>query len=258
MNTIASAAPVAIVTGAGQGLGWCAVQALVRDGMRVAMLDRNEEALAGAAAELDSRGIEYLTLVADITDAAAVDAAVGEVHRAWGSLDVLVNNAAIHELVDVADLTPERFTRMLDINVVGTFNTTHAALPFMRAQKRGSIVSVASIAGLRGHPVDKDHRGGASHYAASKGAVIAFTRSVAKELGYLGIRANCVAPGMMATPMNAVSYSAQDAAGYAATVPLGRIGRPEEVAEAIAFLASHRASYITGQVLNVCGGAMTS
>jgi 3-oxoacyl-[acyl-carrier protein] reductase len=258
MSTNESAQVTAIVTGGARGLGLCTAKALGRDGARVAIFDVNEENLAAAAAELAALGIDAITRVVDITDADAVDRVVDDVASVWGELDILVNNAAIHELVDVADLSAAKFTRMLDINVVGTFNVTQAALRHMVKQGKGSIVSVASIAGLRGHPVDKDHHGGASHYAASKGAVIAFTRSVAKELGYLGIRANCVAPGMMATPMNAASYSSADASGYAATVPLGRIGQPEEVAEAVAFLASARASYITGQVLNVCGGAMTS
>jgi NAD(P)-dependent dehydrogenase (short-subunit alcohol dehydrogenase family) len=249
---------VAIVTGGARGLGLSTAKAFVRDGLRVAIFDMNEAQLAEAKAQLDSLGAACITQVADVTDADAVSRAVDAVIAEWGAVDILVNNAAIHQLTDVADLTPESFRRMLDINVIGTFNVTHEVLRHMVDRKRGSIVSIASLAGLRGHPVDKDHRGGASHYAASKGAVIAFTRSVAKELGHLGIRANCVAPGMMATPMNAASYTDADSNAYAATVPLGRIGQPEEVAEAVVFLASDRASYITGQVLNVCGGAMTS
>lgn len=244
----------ALVTGAARGLGLETARILSRDNQHVSLIDLDLDALRTASRQLTDEGVQCEVRQADVTDNRQVEEAVAGIERER-AITVLVNNAAIHELTDALDIAEDAFHRMLNVNVIGTHLVTAAVLTRMIERQKGAIVSVASLAGLRGHPVNADRRGGACHYAASKGAVIAYTKSLAKEFGPLGIRANCVAPGMMATPMNASSYSAGDSADYAAKIPLGRIGQPSEVAEAIGFLASPRASYVTGQVLNACGGS---
>jgi 3-oxoacyl-[acyl-carrier protein] reductase len=241
-----------VITGAAQGLGLATAAVFAREGARLCLFDVDAQRLADAEARLAAAGALPASWVVDITDPVAVASAVEQ----CGPVDILVNNAAVHELRGIDELAPDAFERMLSVNVLGTYNCTKTVLQNMVRQRTGSIVSVASIAGLRGHPIDDQHHGGASHYAASKGAVIAFTRSIAREVAHLGIRANCVAPGMMATPMNKAAYRTDGVDEYARTIPLGRIGDPAEIAEAIAFLASPRASYITGQVLNVDGGVL--
>lgn len=250
------AGKTAIVTGAASGMGFSTARILASQGAKVAMIDINAEGLDLARSLVeDSRG-NCISLLGDITDREAIDEIVEEVLKRWGSASVLVNCAGIHELVDLQSITAEHVDRMLRVNLIGVINVTQAVLPSMMEMGSGSIVSVSSLSGIRGHPVDAKHGNGAAHYAASKGAVIAFTRSVAREVAYSGVRANCVAPGMIKTPMNKGSYSAEEVAEYADTVPLGRIGEPEEVAEVIAFFCSDASSYITGQVLNVCGGVL--
>jgi NAD(P)-dependent dehydrogenase (short-subunit alcohol dehydrogenase family) len=245
-----------IITGAASGIGLSTACVLASQGAKVAMIDIDAKGLYAAALLVEDSGGKCISLPGDITDREAVDDIIGEVLNRWGSISALVNGAGIHELVDLQDITAGHVDRMLRVNLLGVINLTQAVLPSMAEAGSGSIVSVSSLSGIRGHPVDAKGGNGAAHYAASKGAVIAFIRSVAREVAHIGVRANCVAPGMIRTPMNESSYSAEEVSEYADTVPLGRIGEPEEVANVIAFFCSDASSYITGQVLNVCGGVL--
>lgn len=238
---------VAAVTGAGRGIGRATALALSTQGARVALIDA-DEVVQETAALVRAGGGQVLAFAADITDRQQVDAAIAQVLETWGQIDALVNNAGIHETVAVLELRSEQFERMMRINVIGMFNVTQAVLPAMTGRRRGAIVCLASLAGRRGHPT------GGAHYAASKGAVIAFARSIAKEMGVEGIRVNCIAPGVIDTRMMA-DYTEEERVQYSKTIPLGHFGQPEDVADVATFLCSDASRFMTGQVLNVCGGS---
>lgn len=240
---------VALITGARRGIGLTIARTFANNGARLALIDLNSGELEEAAEELVSNGVEVLALPGDVTNSEGIKSITEQVIKKWGKADILVNAAGIHDHVQIESLTTAKFKKMLDVNIMGVFHCTQAVLPYMIQQKSGSIVSVASLAGLRGHPT------GASHYAASKGAVISFMRSVAREMGEYGIRANCVAPGMVDTAM-IEGYTKEERENYARSIPLGRIGKPEDIADVIHFLSSDASSYVTGQVLNVCGGVL--
>lgn len=249
------------ITGAASGIGRATAFLLAYAGANTILLDRDTDALhaltvAVGAAVGTSKMVQGV--VCDVSDAASVAHAFESIEARWVSLDGLVNNAGVHELTPLEEITQTQVDHMMHINLGGVINCTQAALPLLFRGNGSAIVSVASLSGVRGHPVDSEGRSGSAHYAASKGAVIAFTRSVALELAKRGVRANCIAPGMIATPLNAHSYTSEQTARYADNVPLGRAGQPQDVAEAIGFLVGPRSAYITGQVLNVCGGVLTA
>ena len=231
----------ALVTGGARGIGAAIVRRLAADGLEVWCADLDADAAEALADETGAKAC-----VLDVCDFDRVHAALAEI----GPLDVLVNNAGVDQHAFFTQTTPADWRRLLAVNLEAVLNTTHAALPGMQIRGHGRIVNVASEAGRLGS------RGG-SVYAAAKGGVIAFTRSIARENGRKGITANVVAPGPIDTPLlqQAVASGGERLmdAMTGATL-LGRLGSAEEVAAAVAFLASEQASYVTGEVLGVSGG----
>jgi NAD(P)-dependent dehydrogenase (short-subunit alcohol dehydrogenase family) len=244
---------VAIVTGAADGIGWATAQRLAQDGWRVALLDLRAELVQARAAEL---GATHLGLACDVTSELDVNAALAAVMARFGRVDVLVNNAGIADQTGATvDQTSSAFDRVLAVHLRGTFLMSQAAARIMlqapqtSGQQRGSIVNLGSIASSIGLPTR-------NAYCAAKAGVLGMTRAMACEWARAGIRVNAVAPGYVNTALVAElkRKGALDGRGIAQRTPLGRMAEPAEIAEAIAFLASRRASYITGIVLPVDGG----
>lgn len=241
------AGKVALVTGGSRGIGRAVVERLAGDGMDVVFFYRgNAEAAQEAVAAVAAAGGRAEALQADVTDAAAVAQAVERVVEARGRIDLLVNNAGIVRDNLLAMLEDADIRAVLDTNVLGVFHVTRAVVPHMISKRAGKIVNLGSVAG------DKGGRG-QSNYAASKGAIQAFTRAMAVELASRKITVNCVAPGVIDTEM---SQAVRDLAGEQVTqrILLKRVGRADDVAHAVWFLASRFADYITGEVLHVDGG----
>ena len=249
---------VAVVTGAGSGIGRSIAEMFAAEGARVAVLDIRAEPAQETVELLDG---EHHAIEADVSDGASVSRAFEEVDRAFGGVDILVNNAGVDRVpgdgfeeamkgeLQLLHMSDEAFRRMMAINVDGVFYGTREAVRRMiRDGRPGAIVNMSSIAGLAGQ--------GMPHYAASKAAVLGFTRACARQLGPLGIRVNAICPGVIETPMTkAVPDSALK--GLIATTPLGRVGRPEDIAHATLYLASDESGFVTGQWLSPNGGLIT-
>lgn len=237
-----------LITGASQGIGAAAARLLAREGWDAALnYNTSREAAEKLAVELTGLGVKAVPIQADVSVPEEAERLVREARFSLGGLDAVICNAGValpQQLL--TDTTPEQWRRLMAADLDGMFHVLKAAIPGLVRQKRGAIVTVSSMWGLTGGSCE-------APYSAAKAGVIGLTKALAKELGPSNIRVNCVAPGVIATDMNG-HLTPEDLAALEEETPLGRIGTPEEAAQAIAFLASDRASFITGQVLRVDGG----
>jgi NAD(P)-dependent dehydrogenase (short-subunit alcohol dehydrogenase family) len=237
---------VAIVTGAGQGIGRGVAMCLARSGAHVVVIDQAPERIASVVAEVEALGVQALGVPTDVSRADDVKRMVQQTVARFGKIDILVNNAGTLVVKPMVEQTEAEWDRVLDVNLKGVFLCCRDVLPEMIARKRGAIVNIASIAAFH---VTVPH----VPYAASKAGVVALTRDLAYEVGRLGIRVNAIAPGPIETPMARI-VSAEQRQAMAGSILLGRMGQPEDIGEAAVFLASDAASFITGATLPVSGG----
>ena len=242
---------VAVVTGAASGMGLAIARHLAVRGDRVALLDLQGEAAARAAEGLRESGARVIAAEVDVTDRAAVDAALGKVRAELGPIGILVTSAGLDAFDSLADITVERWERVLAVNLTGTFHCVQAAVPDMIAARWGRIVTIASSSAQSGAPR-------MAHYVASKAGVIGLTKALALELAPHGITVNTIPPGMIDTPMLRRAESDGDIGKLEKVVPrvipVGRAGTPEDIAATCGFLCSDEAGFITGQVVGVNGG----
>lgn len=231
-----------LITGASRGIGAAAAELFAEEGYNVIINYLNNKEAAERLAEKTGG----TAIKADVSDIEQMSGLVDQVIEKYKKIDVLVNNAGIsvHGLFDM--IPPEDVKRLFDINVFGMFNTTRLVLPHMIKRKYGSIINIASMWGEVGASCEV-------HYSASKAAVIGFTKALAKETGPSGITVNCVSPGFITTDMNSC-YTKEETDEIREEIPLDRLGDPHDIAETILFLASGKASFITGQVIGVNGG----
>jgi 3-oxoacyl-[acyl-carrier protein] reductase len=236
----------AIVTGAAKGLGRAIALTLARSGAKVACVDINAESLAETVGAIRSAGGTAEPMACDVTDSRRVAEVVDEVVKLFGGVQILINNAGITRDNMILRMKDDQWDAVLNINLKGTFLFTRAAAKPMLKARQGRIINVASVSGLMGNP-------GQANYSASKAGVIGLTRTVACELAGRNITVNAVAPGFIATDMTA-ALGEDILQEVRKQIPLGRLGDPQDVADAVLFLASDAASFITGHVLTIDGG----
>ena len=239
--------PVALVTGASGGIGSAIARQLAADGYCVVLqYHTNQEACESLCAEIIANGGEAVSLACDIRSASQVTAMFDQIEEEWGYVHVLVNNAGIARQELFTDMTEDQWQEIWQINVSGAVWCSKRALPSMVHAKAGKIINISSIWGMVGASCEVA-------YSTTKGALISFTKALAKEVGPSGIVVNCVAPGVIDTPINS-QLSAADMAALKEETPLGIIGSPQDVAGLVSFLASSQGDFITGQVISPNGG----
>ena len=241
----------AIVTGGASGIGLAISERLAAGTAAVAVFDRDGPAAEAAAAKIEAAGGAAIGIMVDVTDRSQIDAGVAEVRQRLGAPTILVNCAGLDGFDRFLDITPAKWQRILDVNLTGTFNCCQAVAPDMIEAGWGRIVNISSSSAQGGQPL-------MTHYVAAKAGVIGFTKALALELGPRGITVNTIPPGFIDTPMlrkaEGRGFLGEGVEAHAATTPVRRVGRPEDIAAACAFLVSDDAGYITGQVIGVNGG----
>ena len=240
---------VSIVTGGGQGLGRAIAIALAKRGCSIAICDLNLESATKVAQEISSMGRKALPLKVDVSKASEVQTMIDHVLKEFGRIDILVNNAGICKVVSIENMTEEDWDKVMAVNLKSVFLCSKAVMGIMTKQRWGRIVNLGSIAGKVGGIMT------GANYSVSKAGVMCFTKALARELAPFGITVNAVAPGVIETQMTR-DICQGDWNSYLKVIPLGTIGAPEDVANAVAFLVSDEAHYITGEILDVNGGML--
>jgi 2-hydroxycyclohexanecarboxyl-CoA dehydrogenase len=244
----------AVVTGGASGIGLAVCHHLARQGHAVAVLDINEEAAEEAAAALDQYGAKSVALSVDVSERDSVDGAIGQVRARLGPVEILVTSAGMARFEPFSSISLESWNRLISVNLTGTFHCIQASIDDMVERRWGRIVTISSSSAQSGAPR-------MAHYAASKGGVIALTRTLAREYGRFGITVNTIPPSSIDTPMARQSQqegNVPDTEQMASRIPVGRVGTADDIAAACAFLCSDDAGYISGQIIGVNGGSVIS
>jgi 3-oxoacyl-[acyl-carrier protein] reductase len=241
---------VAIVTGAGQGIGKAIAMELAKEGAKVVVSDINEETIEKTVEEIKKSGAEAIGIKVDVSNSAEVEDTVKQTLDQFKRVDILVNNAGICKAIQVTDMSEDEWDKTLAVNLKGVFLCSKAVLPKMVEQKYGKIINIASIAGAKVAWTKT------SHYSASKAGIVGLTRNLASDYGRYGINVNAVAPGAIETKMldSVLKELGMTRKQVIQGIPLGRIGQPEDIAKLVAFLASDDSNYMTGQTIIIDGG----